>query len=84
MLTSAIILLLDTTQGDKEVPITGTFCPTFVNVPQLNFNTFTNNLLGTVPRENCFRSDRHYYLNSFRRQHKQRNIYFLCYSQPLD
>lgn len=54
MLTSAIILLLDTTQGDKEVPITGTFCPTFVNVPQLNFNTFTNNLLGTVPRENCF------------------------------
>lgn len=54
LLTSAIILLLDTTQGDKEVTITGTFCPTFVSVPQLNFNTFTNNLVGTVPKENCF------------------------------
>lgn len=51
LLTTAITLLRDTTYGHKGALTMGTFCPTFLSVPRLNFNTFTNNLVATVPRE---------------------------------
>lgn len=58
-LSSTSVLLPRLAKGyNKEVPITGTHCPTFF-VPQLNFNTFPNNLVATVPKELLsMRSDR--------------------------